>query len=210
MKQIVLAAVLAIALASPATAQDATHVTLPGHVGQALGKPDAPLVLVEFTDVECPHCRAFHREVFEGIKQTYIDTGTVLFVHRDLPLPNHEHAVIAAHGLRCAADQGQFWPMRHMLLMNDALNADLVELAARLSGVDLGEFRICMREGRHLAGIEKDLEDAKTIGAKNTPTFVLGHMVPSGIEGEVIAGTVTFKDLDDRIKRLLAPPSTPQ
>lgn len=179
-------------------------VKLPGHVGAAIGKPGAPLVLVEFTDIECPNCRDFHRDVFEHFKQEYIDTGRVLFIHRDLPLPNHPNAVVAAHGLRCAGDQAQFWPMRNALLMNDRLSPDIVELAARLVNVDLGEFRRCMRDGRFLAGIDQDLADARAIGAKNTPTLVLGKMVPDGIEGVLIGGTATFDELDARIKALLA------
>lgn len=196
------AVMLAGWLASPAAAQEPT-VKLPGHVGAAIGKPGAPVVLVEFTDIECPNCRDFHRDVYERLKDEYIDTGKVLFVHRDLPLPNHPSAVVAAHGLRCAGDQGLFWQLRHALLLTDKLNADLVELAARLVSVDLGEFRRCMRDGRHLAGIEKDMADAKTVGARNTPTLILGRMVPDGIQGVLIGGTATFEELDARIKALM-------
>lgn len=184
-------------------------VKLPGHVGAATGKPGAPVVLVEFTDIECPNCRDFHRETWERFKAEYIDTGKVLFIHRDLPLPNHPSAVVAAHGLRCAGDQAQFWPMRHALLLNDKLSPDIVELAARLVNVDLGEFRRCMRDGRHLAGIEKDLADARAVGAKNTPTLILGRMVADGIEGVLIGGTATYAELDARVKALLAAATKP-
>jgi protein-disulfide isomerase len=198
-----LIAALAALLVRGAVAQEPT-VKLPGHVGAAIGRPGAPLVLVEFTDLECPNCRDFHREVFEHFKQEFIDTGKVMFIHRDLPLPNHPNAVVAAHGLRCAGDQALFWPMRNALLMNDKLSPDIVELAARLVAVDLGEFRRCMRDGRHLDGIDQDLADAKTINARNTPTLVLGRMVPDGIEGVMISGTATFDELAARITKLLA------
>jgi len=194
---------LTMVLATAATAQEPT-VKLPGHVGSAIGKPGAPLVLVEFTDLECPNCRDFHREVFEHFKQEFIDTGKVLFIHRDLPLPNHPNAVVAAHGLRCAGDQALFWPMRNALLMNDRLSPDIVELAARLVAVDLGEFRRCMRDGRHLGEIDQDLADAKAVNARNTPTLILGRMVPDGIEGTLIGGTATFEELAARINKLLA------
>jgi protein-disulfide isomerase len=189
--------------ATSAVAQEPT-VKLPGHAGAAIGKPGAPIVLVEFTDIECPNCRDFHRDVYERLKQEYIDTGKVLFVHRDLPLPNHPNAVVAAHGLRCAGDQALFWQLRHALLLNEKLSPEIVELAARLVSVDLGEFRRCMRDGRHLAGIEKDIADARTVGAKNTPTLILGRMVPDGIEGVLIGGTATYEELDSRIKAALA------
>jgi protein-disulfide isomerase len=187
-------------------AQEKT-VKLQGHVGAAIGKPGAPLVLVEFTDIECPNCRDFHREVFDKLKAAYIDTGKVLFIHRDLPLPNHHTAVVAAHALRCAGDQGLFWALRHVLLANEKLSPDVVELGARLVTADLGLFRTCMRDGQHLAAIERDVTDARAIGAKNTPTLILGRMVPDGIEGSMISGTATFEELDTRIKALLAAPT---
>ncbi len=78
----------------------------------SLGKPDAPLTLVEFTDYECPLCRAFHTETFGTLKTRYIDTGKLRFVSRDQPLPEyHPNAMEAAHAARCAGDQGRFWEM---------------------------------------------------------------------------------------------------
>ncbi len=192
-----------LTLAGAAAAQE-TRITLPGHVGAATGKPGAPVVLVEFTDIECPNCREFHREVFEQLKQEYIDSGKVLFIHRDLPLPNHPNTIVAAHGLRCAGDQAAFWPVRHTLLSNDKISPEIVELAARLANVELGEFRRCMQDGRHLASIDRDMADAKAGGILVTPTFVLGRLVSQGIEGVLIVGSPTFQELDTRIKALLA------
>ena len=200
------ALVLAGLLPTLAAAQE-PRVKLPGHVGAAIGKPGAPLVLVEFTDIECPNCKDFHRDVFDKLKAEYIDTGKVLFIHRDLPLPNHPTAVIAAHAVRCAGDQGLFWALRHVLLANERLSPDVVELGARLVTADLGLVRTCMRDGQHLAEIERDVTDARAIGAKNTPTLILGRMVPDGIEGVMISGTATFEELDTRIKALLATPT---
>jgi protein-disulfide isomerase len=191
-----------VMLMTSVAAQD-TRITLPGHVGSATGRPGAPVVLVEFTDVECPNCREFHREVFERLKQEYIETGQVLFIHRDLPLPNHPNTIAAAHGMRCAGDQAAFWPVRHALLSNDKLSPEIVELAARLAGVELGEFRRCMQDGRHLAAIDRDMTDAKAAKISVTPTFVLGKFVPQGIEGVLIEGSPTFAELDTRIKALL-------
>src|SRR3989338_5451600 len=81
-----------------------------------LGKADAPVTVVEFTDYQCPFCRRFHQSAFEEIKKNYIDTGKVRFVSRDLPLDIHANAARAAHAARCAGEQGKFWEMRHLLI----------------------------------------------------------------------------------------------
>ena len=71
-----------------------------------LGREDAPLTLIEFTDYECPFCGRFHADAFVDLKKNYIDTGKVRFVSRDLPLSFHSNALGAAEGARCAGEQG--------------------------------------------------------------------------------------------------------
>ena len=85
-----------------------------------LGRADAPVTLVEFTDLECPYCRAFHVGAFERLKREYIDTGKVRFVSRDFPLDFHPNARPAALAVRCAGEQGKFWEMRHAVTLNAA------------------------------------------------------------------------------------------
>src|SRR5262249_34610175 len=74
----------------------------------AVGRDDAPVTIVEFSDYECPFCRRFHLETFPELKKNYVDTGKVRFVSRDLPLDIHANAFRAALTARCAGDQGRF------------------------------------------------------------------------------------------------------
>src|SRR5437879_10920569 len=55
----------------------------------SIGRSDAPIVMVEFTDYQCPFCQRFHLSVFEELKKNYVDTGKIRYVSRDLPLPMH-------------------------------------------------------------------------------------------------------------------------
>ncbi len=88
--------------------------------GQMLGSPDAPLTMVEFTDLECPFCRQFYATTFEQLKTAYIDTNKLRYVSRDFPLEAiHPLAVTAARAARCAGAQGRFWEMRHGILKNN-------------------------------------------------------------------------------------------
>src|SRR6059058_676355 len=77
-----------------------------------MGRNDAPVTMVEFTDLECPFCRTFHTGTFERIK-------------RDFPLDFHANARPAALAVRCAGEQGKFWEMRHGVTVNgNALSRD--------------------------------------------------------------------------------------
>src|SRR5262249_24712376 len=100
--------------ASPVTAPAASpveHVKVGTAGSYSLGSSDAALTLVEFTDYQCPFCKQFHDTTFQQLKTNYIDTGRLRFVHRDLPLDFHEHALKAAQAARCAGEQDKFWPM---------------------------------------------------------------------------------------------------
>src|SRR5437588_8538267 len=71
----------------------------------ALGAPDAPLTVVEFTDYQCPFCNQFHRLTFPELKKTYIETGKIRFISRDLPLEFHRNALRAGRHARCGGGQ---------------------------------------------------------------------------------------------------------
>lgn len=77
-----------------------------------LGKDDAPITMIEFSDLQCPFCLRFFTETFPKIKKEYIDTGKVKFYFRHLPLVQlHPMAMPFAHATECANEQGKFWEM---------------------------------------------------------------------------------------------------
>ena len=119
------------------------HVTLANVTGYALGKPDAPLTMVEFTDVQCPFCRQFHVTAYEQIKKDYVDTGKLRYLSRDLPLDSiHPFALGAARAARCAAGQGKFWEMRHTILVNNAaLTNDVFDTFAQDLKLNVATFK---------------------------------------------------------------------
>ena len=87
--------------AAPAPDDKVSYKFAPG--GFSMGDAKAPLVLVEYTDLQCPFCQQFHNTAFAQIKANYIDTGKVRYVNRDFPLDFHENARRAATAGRCAA-----------------------------------------------------------------------------------------------------------
>ena len=88
--------------AAPVPTSD--KVTLTNLTGYIIGKPDAPLTMVEFTDLQCPFCRVYHVTTFEQLKRDYIDTGKLRYISRDFPLEAiHPLANAAARSSRKAA-----------------------------------------------------------------------------------------------------------
>lgn len=169
-----------------------------------LGRADAPVTIVEFTDLECPYCRAFHVGAFVQLKREYIDTGKVRFVSRDFPLDFHPNARPAAVAVRCAGEQGKFWEMRHVVTLNaTALGPPTYDRLAAELGLDAGRFSACLADDRHRAAIDRDIAEATRAGVTGTPSFVLGTTAPDSVEGVRIVGAQPFPVFEARIKALL-------
>jgi protein-disulfide isomerase len=187
----------------PAAEED--KVSMPFRVGNfALGRADAPLVMVEFTDYECPFCRQFHLTSFEQIRKNYIDKGKVRYVSRDFPLDFHKNALRAAVAGRCGAEQEKFWELRHSLIVNAAkLQQDHILDYAKNVGLDLGKFRSCMESGRQLAAVEQDMEQGRTAGVSGTPTFVIGRLLNGRLEGIRLVGAQPYMLFAARLDAML-------
>jgi protein-disulfide isomerase len=172
----------------------------------AMGRSDAPFVMVEFTDYQCPFCQRFHMSAFEEVKKNYVDTGKVRYVSRDLPLPMHPNAMSAANAARCAGEQNKdkFWEMRHRLIVNaNQLGTDKYNALADELKLDRAEFQACVARDKYKAHIEKDVTDAALAGIGGTPSFVIGRVVGDGVEGVKVVGAQPFGVFDAKLKELL-------
>ena len=169
----------------------------------SLGSSKAKLVLVEFSDYECPFCARFYSQTLPVIKKEYIDTGKLRFVYKDFPLPFHKNAMKAASAAFCAGKQGKYFEM-HNLLFENQRNLDDVENFAKKIGLNMKKFRACMNDSATKKAVEGDIAQGRSIGVGGTPTFVLGRLVDGNtVEGEVIAGAVPFEVFRNRIEALL-------
>ena len=169
-----------------------------------MGRNDAPVTMVEFTDLECPFCRTFHTGTFEQIKRDFIDTGKVRFVSRDFPLDFHANARPAALAVRCAGEQGKFWEMRHGVTVNgNALSRDTYFALARDLGLDMQGFGACVGNEKYKAAVDQDIAAAVAAGVSGTPTFVVGPTAPDGVEGQRIVGAVPYAVFEGAIRAAL-------
>jgi len=169
-----------------------------------LGRPDAPLTIVEFTDLQCPFCGRFAAGTFPRLKAEYIDTGLLRFVTRDFPLDMHAHAELAARATRCAGDQGKYWDVRQVLAANpNRLSPEFINATAETARVEMKAFRSCLDTGRYRAEVQADLRQALSLGVEGTPTFVVGLTQPDGLDGAKVVGALPFEAFDVKLRELL-------
>jgi protein-disulfide isomerase len=180
------------------------HVTLDARE-YSLGRSDAPLTLLEFTDYQCPYCRRFQAEAWPLIKKNYIDTGKLRFIVRDLPLQFHSSALPAAEAAHCAGEQGKFWEMHHALLTGDDPLADGgIDRRATQLGLDLERLHACTRANRYESAIARNVATAEALNVNGTPAFVFGRMVNGGLEGQLVSGAQPYVEFDAAFRQLLA------
>ena len=172
--------------------------------GYMLGRPDAPLTMVEFTDLQCPFCNRFALQTFDQLKKDYIDTGKVRFISRDYPLSFHPFALPAAKASRCAGDQGKFWELRETLVKNASqLSPAYITQTAAALKLDMKQFDTCIKGTQYDSAINKDMTEGNGFAVNGTPTFFVGKTTAQGIEGFRIVGAQPYTVFQQRIDALL-------
>ncbi len=153
------------------------------------GDPEAPVVLVEFSDFQCPYCQRYTSQTYAKIIENYVDTGKVRYVFKQFPLISiHPQAMAAANAALCAADQGAFWQMHDLLFEqqnrwagNSAANDVFKEFAAQL-GLDADAFGACLENQQHEDDIYADLQEGINAGVTGTPGFFINGVPLSGAQ----------------------------
>ncbi|HYW07931.1 MAG TPA: thioredoxin domain-containing protein [Longimicrobium sp.] len=153
------------------------------------GRPDAPVVLREFSDFQCPACAMYAQAITPRLRERFLRDGTLRYVHYDFPLPSlHPNAHRAAVAGRCANEQGRFWPYHDILYREQrrwGVEADPSTLFVRYAGqagADGAALRACLTSGRHDEEIRRSKRFGEELGVTATPTLVLnGRRLPESI-----------------------------
>lgn len=145
----------------------------------ALGRVDAPVVIVEYAEFQCPYCRQFAEQTQPKIVRDYVKTGKVRLEWRDFPYLGQESKTAARAG-RAAARQGKFWEYHDALFAQEhELNSGtftkefLVDQAGKL-GLDTDRFARDMDSPKVKQAVRADLAEGSTLGVTGTPAFVIG------------------------------------
>ncbi len=190
------------AAASPVTAK----INLAG--APSLGRADAPVTIIEFSDFECPFCQRFNKTTLPEIKRDYVDSGKVRYVFLDFPLEQmHPKARKAAEAAGCAAEQGKFWQM-HDILFEVSPNLDLrlyPEYAKKLK-LESAAFEQCLGSGKQSPRINAGLASGRSVGINATPSFIItktdGGDIATG--GVIVTGAQPYERFKDAIEQALA------
>jgi protein-disulfide isomerase len=145
------------------------------------GNPNAPIVLIEYSDYDCPFCKNFH-ETMNQVMDNYGAEGKVAWVYRHFPLEQlHPSAPYIAQASECVAELGgneAFWKFSDLVFgergTNEPTNISRLSEFAETAGVGVPAFEACLEDGRTKALVEEDFRDAINAGGKGTPhTLVL-------------------------------------
>ncbi|MDP9347739.1 MAG: DsbA family protein [Gemmatimonadota bacterium] len=154
--------------------------------GISLGSENAPVVIWEFADYQCPGCANFATFISPLIKERLVNSGQARFVFYDFPLVgNHPHAFLAARAGRCANEQGRFWEYHDVIFAKQPTwsrerdPAGLFVDYAQQVGLDRGKFEACLYSDRYAREVTESMQFGQAQGVEGTPSlFVNGKRLP--------------------------------
>ena len=165
-----------------------------------IGKPGAPVTIIEYASLGCPICGAFHKEVFPKLKKTYIDSGKVVFIYREFPIGKPSQAAAAA--ARCVPAKDYF-RVSEKLMANQGKwtggrdpDADALYKLVQDTGVKRDAFDTCLANQPINDGLMWVKQRGRKLGVQGTPTFF--------INGQKIRGVLTFEEMQKLIEPHLA------
>lgn len=166
-----------------------------------IGLANAPITIIEYASLTCPHCATFHTTSFPRLKAEYVDKGLVRFVYRDFPL---DRAALWASMLARCAGPDRYFAFLDVLFRQQSTWArgsdpqaiqDNLKRIARLGGISDQGFHACLSDKAvETAVLEQSLKGEREFKVSSTPTLI--------INGQKHTGSVAFEDLDKILKPL--------
>lgn len=159
--------------------------------GNAIGDPNAPVLVEVFEDFQCPACKDYTQRIETLIISTYVASGEVYYVFRQFPFMD-DRAVTnesqnAAIASLCAGEQDEFWNYHDMLYANfrgqnsGGFSVRRLNAFAEILGLNVDEFNACLESGRYQEQINLDFQDGRGRGVTGTPSvFVNGEQITPG------------------------------
>ncbi|MEX0930351.1 MAG: DsbA family protein [Candidatus Paceibacterota bacterium] len=172
-----------------------------GVAGKILGDPNAPIIITEYSDTECPFCQRYHNTMKQVIDK-YGASGQVAWEYKHFPIPQlHRKAMAESHALECIYELGgdeSFWIAIDTLYTitpsNDGLDLGLLPAIAETAGVNADDFNECQDSGKHQQVVEVEAQEARDNGGNGTPHSVLHLSAPLDAET-----TEFIEDIDDQV-----------
>lgn len=167
---------------------------------RVIGSEDAPVEIIEYASLTCPHCAAFHNETYPELKSRYIDTGKVRMIMRDFPLD--QPGAVAAMMARCAEPSRYFQFLDVLFKQQSSWSrspdwvGELMKIG-KLGGLSEEDFQACTSSQELLDGIlERRIEAVEEYKVQSTPTFF--------INGKKLSGNQPLDVFVDEIEAILS------
>ena len=195
--------------------------THPSPEDNAMGDPNAPITIEEFSDFQCPFCERFHQETEPLLRQYYIDPRKVRFVYRSMGnfvsdniarakgTPATTESQDAALAVYCAGDQNKFWDM-HAYLFANALGENVgsfsdkrLKAIAEKAGLDIDQFNSCYNSGKYEERVRQDFADGQAANINGTPGFVVTYTVNGETKTKLIEGAQPFTTFQQELEAAL-------
>jgi protein-disulfide isomerase len=158
-----------------------------------LGQDSAPIILVEYSDFQCPFCKRFFNDSDEQLK-SWASEGKIKLIFKDYPLPFHPMAAPSANAARCAGEQGKFWEMHDKIFEETTIlsptataqytNDDLKAWGAAI-GLNTTTFNACVDSNKYADQVEANAAEGQSIGVSGTPSFAIGK---PGDKAQLVVG----------------------
>ncbi len=155
------------------------------------GDPNAPIVIKEYSDYQCPFCARFYEQTLPAIEADQIANGNIVLIYYDFPLNNiHPQATAAANAARCAGEYGAaaYWSMHDQLFKNpgswsnQAAEDVFISIADIIGIDDVAAFQACILSNKYEQEIQADLDSGVTLGVSGTPSFFINGQLLVGAQ----------------------------
>ena len=162
----------------------------------ALGEPDAPVVMIAYSEFQCPFCGKFARDTEPALVEKYVADGTLRIEWRDFPYLGAE-STVAARGGRAAAAQDRFWEFEEAMYADQLppnsgdLDEDHLASVAEDIGLDVDRFRDDLDSAELEQAVQADFAEGQAIGVTGTPAFIINGVPVIGAQpAEVFERTI--------------------
>jgi protein-disulfide isomerase len=195
-------------VAQKPTSSDSVETRAVSASDHIIGNPNAEIVIIEYSDTECPFCKQFH-QTMRQVMSEYGTKGTVAWVYRHFPIDQlHSKARKEAEATECANELGgvtKFWDYINTLYertnSNNSFDPAGLPVIAKDVGLDVSAFKTCLASGKYATKIQADYEDAIKAGGRGTPYSVViikkdGTKIP-------INGAESFENVKSTLDLLL-------
>lgn len=171
---------------------------IPTEGSPSIGPEDAPIVIVEFSDYQCPYCKKWHDETYQPLLAAY--PGKIRLVYRNYPLPSHANAFPAAEAAMCAGEQNAYWPFHDKLFTYEYdLGEETYQKYAAELGLDMATLNDCLTNHRYNDSVQGDVDFASNLGIQSTPTFFINGLAVVGAQPLDLFKRVIDKELAGEI-----------